>query len=1272
MYDISQSADKLAVYLHARSRATGRTFDQEVMIFTEKDVDLRDARPEDVGPEAAKLAAQRLFDVWKKEDERLSTVFNVTMRSLAVSIDDVRAFSDADTKNLTSQLDLDRLGVLVHAVDLASKTKDAGVRKALEHGGLRSAELPILRTIIIELISSVEGLNLGAYVKERDSKSRTKEPMALRVKDAMKDEIVDRDGTNVLLRDGTLVGKAFRSTKVKEFLQRYASVLRTSEDLKELLQAKAEIRRLGRELRREELDELINSYTQNPMFSHHNFRGNFSGSDGAKAAWFHAVAGNGRDDRRDWLVSTLESEVFPSWGDAWWNTPDDELRSKGRKLVDTYVTSLDSIGGHKDGLGSAIDEALRQAASVAMEEKIAAAANLRLVRGEVLRRLTELGKPATERRVNATLDIVIGEFRLGNIVSSYNLRDLFKEDIAEADRNESKLQAAKIAKTKAKVKEGSGRFRHEAIKAGKTARVKLQELWESLSDEAVRHLVSVLPNSDHGDASEFGKWISEDDGRMRTLLTKAGAQVVSQQWHADFRGDILLHAVRLKMDEYVKWDDLDRHNVVELTPVVPASHVKDAISLLAGLNPDGYNYRYDAYRKAKKDTDKDATRARIDELLSRLDVNTDDTVLDVGFLKVLCEVSKTGHSRLLWKHLRRWGFDAAGKDESDYRNLYMSTAALIGAPDAEMPKLKTRDSVAFAPQLFARAFKKGAMAEAALHLKVVVDGFSTGENRDNPGFTAWAVNSCAGINGYGMDEGISITKLMNNEEVSTAPELAGILLDAAERLEVHPPCGFSTLKKIFVIVGTTIERQDELINLFFGSTSDELMSFRIEHDRLDPAMIAADLSAKLNGARKSTSSYGWRSSRYSAYGPSEARLSDMHLAHFDIIVRANSEFATTANISRLSNDVVKGLSDEVLTICYRKVGSVFSETIHAAHQDNLKAFLKVFRFREDFSTRVIMEAEKITPKQAVICAESLNEAAVKKCGVRLLACVKGNRDDIDEISKHLDQDELGDEEIRQIKSTPQAMADRVLAGDRNLSQGDWRRLFRDKSALSHLFEDAAVARNAKLVKQLIVLAESFNLAIDEAVKAAYHLAFGSLLNDEEGTAVLRVLLDEAGGLEAVDFSSVAAWGIDRYYSRFGAGSVSLSGDNFDPGDYLVKFGRFLGLCDSLGGETADLKKEMMIGLLRRCWTTYEGGEIEPAASDVARMFMEKYGMESVASDYFMEEAAELRDREGRRSGSGDHDHAIGSLTAAVKVMGLPKSTIPESPKAPEADRSETA
>ena len=1118
MWEIRKNADKGAIYASVVSSLTGRAASFFEIIVSQKEADEDELDPALVGMGAAEMRLDREVERFCQEDRRLSDVFNVVMRKIAVTLEDLRAFSDADTQNLATQLDLRRLEVHARAVGLPEKTKDKSVKAAFRGSLTADVSLPALKAIIIELIAADPGFSLDRYLGDVDSNGKRRQATSYRVKDGMEGEIVDRDGANVLLRDGTMIGNPIRSQKVVDFLKKDAEVLRTSEDIKTILATYARIERIGGALDGAIRDELLGQWRLNPIMD--------KGPTGE--AYKHAIQRLSGDSRTAALRGDLTNLISYSGygGDkAFWEEDEAEWTSRINNYANEYIRALDDVGGHRDHGGQDLEPELRAEVSNLLANLREEAEFCRNIRQKVLARLAAEGKPPTERRVNKVLwEEYHNANRDGWVVSYWGLKSIFDEDIREAEKA---IKAAEEERKNKRLKKapdgGKGvNVRHTAIRSPETALGKLQDYWTSLPEEAFRHLF-LLAQSSRDTAKALGEFISVsgmgEGGRLDDTFTIIGTRLLEGAWQNEFKGKILAKAYLTGREDLTRWDDLEIYSVVSIGRAVPETHNGDAILIICNeLN------RGRTYRSVQIPVNEDILVDLIDYYLGRVE----DPVgggLAPEPLKSLLEAAHTPAGEVIWKHLRSWGpgkasarnngGDENGADSNIYQNLYLSMAAKFGKDDDQKVFTPGADPVGNTLG-FALNYGKGNKEVAATFLGHMLRGMKGGNRYygsslelDLGKINTQVVNDVfqeMGVRDIGKNGGwwssVSINQLMDSPTLTSDPLYARVLLEGAIEGGFENPCSSGSATAIIRTLGLPVERGEEIFAKFYGPASDELTAYRADNNILDIAKTVDEIIAKHKAGGRGDSYYG-RSREY--------YLSTNNLKFFDAVVRRNQGFAKLHNIERLPGDVVDTLSQETLIICSRIAKNIFENTTHAAHQHQLKNYLRIFAADEALSTEIIMGQPKITPKQAVICAKTLNGAAVKKCGVRLLALVKGNKEDIDAISPLLDPEQLGDEEVKLVSSTPAALAKRVGEGDRSLSTAEWKKLLRSVDALTGLLGDLASAGNVKLIYQLWALAESFDISIGEAGYEAARRTYGKVLSTDEGEATFLALFGPGAG-----------------------------------------------------------------------------------------------------------------------------------------------------------------
>ena len=1216
MWDIRKNADKGAIYASVVSSLTGRAASFFEIIVSEKEADEEGLDPGVVGPAAAEMRLDKEVERYCQEDRRLSDVFNVVMRKIAVTLEDLRAFSDADTQNLATQLDLRRLEVHARAVGLPERTKDKSVKAAFRSSLTADVSLPALRAIIIELMAADPGFSLDRYLGDVDSNGKRRQATSYRVKDGMDGEVVDRDGANVLLRDGTMIGGPIRSQKVVDFLKKDAEILRTSEDIKTILATQARIERLGGALDGAQREELLGQWQLNPIIE--------KGPTGE--AYKHAIQKLSGDSRKARLRSDLTNLISYSGyaGDkSFWEEDEAEWTTRINNYANEYMRALDDVGGHRERGGGDLGPELRSEVSNLLANLREEAEFCRGIRQKVLAKLSAEGKPPTERRVNKVLWEEYHSAARGGWVGNYwGLKSIFDGDIREAEKAiKAAEEERKNKRLKKAADDGKGvNIRHTAIRSPETALAKLRDYWTGLPEEAFRHLF-LLAQGSPDTAKALGEFISAsgmgDGGRLDDAFRIIGTRLLEGSWSRQFRGKILAYAHHKGREDLTSWDDLEIYSVVSIGRAVPEAHNGEAIQLICAEFDRGQRYG-----SPQVPVDEDLLAQLLDYYLGRV-VDPGGGGIDPETLKSLLGASHTPAGEAIWKHLRGWGAgkasagsnggDEDGADSNIYQNLYLSMAAKYGGEGDQEVFTPGTDPVANTLG-FALNYGRGNSDLAATFLRHMLRCMrgSTRYARSATELDLGKINTKVvndvfekmGIQDIGtgwLSSSININKLMDSPALNSDPLYAGILLEGALEGGFESPCGTASARAIIMTLGLPVERGEEVFAKFYGPASDELTAYRADNNILDVAKTVDEIIGKQKSGDRAPSYYG-RSREY--------YLSTSNLRFFDALVRRNQGFAKLHNIERLPGDVVDTLSQETLIICSRIAKNIFENTTHAAHQHQLKNYLRIFAADEALSTEIIMGQPKITPKQAVICAKTLNGAAVKKCGVRLLALVKGNKEDIDAISPLLDPEQLGDEEVKLVSSTPAALAKRVGEGDRSLSTAEWKKLLRSVDALTGLLGDLASAGNVKLINQLWALAESFDIAVGEAGFDAARKTYREVLSTDDGEASFLALFGPVAGR----LREFANFLVENPY-RVLLNPSQVTGSN----PYDIDFHkRLIKIMEDAGieEEGARYQKHILDAAIRNCGTEGEGdGNLEGFVA-LVRAFG---GEESVRAAY--EEAA---------------------------------------------------
>lgn len=1178
---LSRSVDESRVFGSFVSPLTGRVFEGSEDVW----VDGAEGRPfdKDPGVDAAGKRLSARAAKWAETDARMAEIFNVSLRKVAVSIDDARAFSDADTKNLLSILHMGRLVTFARSVGIEAGTKDKKLAKFIrEHDGSAyiHSDFGLAKNMVVELLLAVPGLELGAFVAEK----KGEDAFSIKLKNGMGGEIVDRRGSSVLLSDGTLIGEPFVTKKVREFLVRYGRILASSGDFREIARAVEKINEIGDRLTSEEQDSLFSEHLKNSLFGFLAIEGRYEAKPATSKAVlagrkfaFESLKDQGvsPSDFVGMFVNIMNDSLYSRWredgdglGGTWWGDEEEaKIKSGASAFADFFLAGVEDLS---PSLAAFVATEIRSAAAAQAAERATAAAALGAMRGVVLGKLAEAGKPATERRVSKLVDEYVNEFRIAGLIYGRTLMGYFKDDVQAAENEEKKK--ADVANEKTKARATSGKFRHAAVKNGETAFIKLRELWESLSDEAVVYLFGVAAE---GDCShrEFSEWILGDEARTKKIMKLVDSPSVWK--HLPAKSRVLTIAVSEGPGSLVEWDWLDQQNVAGLVTELPPEKIDAAFKLLTKNMRGGY-------------TSQESSSAA-DALLSRLGRGDGVEVISKNLEDLKDVLVSRGEdaviNQVLWKHVRRWG--AAG-DNKGYMSVYL-TAALLNGAEGEIAGLLEKAGDDFLPLKLASSIKGGRAVEAVRIVKGLMAKADVPRKKgkkeddedddDNDVGNPWAredrLNKLGGFlvqasgdygdklqvrflskmvndNQYNYKDGVSVDDLFGVDVVALDPDGAAALLEFASGRGVTKPCSVERLKLVFKAAGTAKKDQIELVGKFFGEGRKEWVDFVHEVGGLKREEIVAAIAEAMEFKSKDRNSY---------YEGIEFRLENNMMTYFNDLVAKNSIYLNVSNIRRLSAAATESLSDVVLAAALVRARGLLSETSGGSRGriSSVEDFLSVFRYSEEYSTRVLVESGSFTPKQAVAAAKVLHPGAVRKCSAKIFEAVRGKKEDMEAVLPFVDLGELDEAQAKLLRSLPSHVAVRIMEGDMDVSDAEWKKFFADAEAVAKVLLWASLDGKTKLLKQMRALADTYEADVASAYQIALQRVAKKFLSpgiDLEPLATLaklggadedltldvlkNIMFEEVDYVDPDDLS-----GFETFASRLRAMATALGVDGVD-------------------------------------------------------------------------------------------------------------------------------
>ena len=1102
----------------------------------------------EIGAEAAKRRARKALDKFKESDAAILRVFDVKLKGLAVELEDMRGFSDSDTQNLMEQLDDAKMTALCLASGAFDKTKDKDISKVLETGFNGGANYQAVKKFLIAFTEAFPTLNLAMFIDQSES-DRTGHKKArlttYKLKDEASDLLVDAKGADAVLTDGTIVGNGLRSQKVWAFLKKQGTILETSQDMAILLKSRRIVEKLKHLYpERKDIPGIEGAYLRNPLLRGASYNKSRDAINGAVTqAYTDELARDTTDARKEILAGLLGSCVFeePYNSDPFWEKTDAELLKSARAIVKAYTTALEPFGGHTYA-GKVITEALEAEGERLAKLGVEVSKVMRGMKEEVLGALKAEGKPATERRVNAKVDEWFMESMPDNswLTSQWSLRRLFSDDIAKAEAEEKGVQAVKDA---ARAEKATKRTKPAKVSVGRiksagTAAQTLVKRYADLSPEDWATLMEVAMGEDANRSYKaegvartiLAAGIFADEG-FRRLCAERSGDILLKNFHklnsmvlAKARLEIEMHALGNFPDD--GWETLSPYTAITLRDKVPEAYLPAALREISELRAQDDDKQVAMFGTSTSD----ALMRLIERLPAGAIVGEDAGAVLNAFRRLL----EAGRGEFAVKHLERLGAKESGHDAIE---MLMVAASLAGEDPAKYVDTKPLDGRKDSALLFAHYFSVGNHQEAARWLTLLLRSGKVDDDREDnyvdrrlkdfsrspssllahdlirrrqdddddkidEDTKKGADGSRSRVTSLQSYCDFEMSRVLGNMEIVSNDAYAPILLKFLRETVGHSAAWTKTESNFhhyqrssesgkkpqrLLVVESLLKAAGEdksswgktVEGLFGPSSSESLFFFASEGGELNEDAIVKDLLSKAQ-AKSSTVYY--------YYGNSQYNLQEDHLKFFEKLVKADRAFANEHNLGMIGarEHIRKSLSEDTVYSCASAaVSAIQSGRSYSSALRSAGRILEFFKDSKEASSKIILSVDNLTPKIAVALASHLHPAAVAACASRLFAVAKKSKETLDDIRQYLPAESLDDADAKRLASTPMALAERVLSGDKSLSEAEWGKVFSDASSRTALVGGALDNEDVKLIKQMNALATTYDMPLEDEVKSGF-------------------------------------------------------------------------------------------------------------------------------------------------------------------------------------------
>lgn len=1050
-------------------------------------------------------------DAWVRTDELLTEAFEVEVRKIVLSQDDLAAFSDADVKNLFSQINWQKVKNVAEALELKIPDGVTGGHP-YEH---EIKDYGAFKKILMELMGRISGFDLGSVAASGD--------ISLRLRPGAGSNVVDRKGDNVLFGDGSHVGDPFKSAKIKNFIDMNLRTLRSSSDLKTIVRTKKLLETVTRMFYSELSREVRRAILDNPSL------------DKASAELLAETLGN-EDDRKNFIrrhvngavlsIFGMNKEGFTTLASFFDPSYVKDLKNKAISLIsdlkDTGVMDdldsdpivgilfkfLDSL----PGVGEGFQEVIKFVAS------------------DIRRRLEEgeLGGPIQMEVINlcrnelydgdGPIKPFLQKFEFVSGLASYDINhrllNLLTREVTELLSDEIKKEKEDKERKDSEIKEGvaaggdpgeSATARKKrgppkrtvlaSIKSPKTALSKLTGMtWsEDMDGELAIGLIKLLDDPAWRKFRDFIKEIPDGTRITLSVVRRCDPGILPKTRDlvsvssASMRLGYLLfeESVLSGAEGEISWTYMLRENLKNVYKLVPMEEVPNLVDKFSQLPRADQSPEIFGFLLAKVldgglfNNDKRFYLAKIYNTING----------NVGLL---------GELRPFLNHL----MDETGLDQFsvDLKNgLVANSLAAFGPWNDRslinaLPENYTETKFLFAVKAgdFEYAAEILRMAPPSGKSEKIFGGVRGGD---------WmGTRFLEGL--FNSNGSPSFSEIAAYKPLASNKSFARVLIDkVAENPKINIKS--DVMREILKAAELKDDTRLAFVATYYGKSSAEYFEHSSSVGKWDEEAAYRELLTK-----------------------KDSTLDKNQLKFFDIIVHERIEYVSADNLLRMPIDAALSLSENTLILCARRLKSWFEWKFQGGYQSDLKYYdlFRIFK-NSEAASEIVIATYNIVTYQVKHLVKHLNPDAVKKSIGRLLSIIEKTDAEVYALSKIVEINKLGadDDFYGKIKSKPTFIAARIMSGDSDISEKEWARLFASypaKTAVKTLAYHCLENGKLRLAKQIMALGQSFGVNVVHAFaeNIAYKISLKEILNIAQNDDRAETYLDVLGKMEELKIS----------------------------------------------------------------------------------------------------------------------------------------------------------
>lgn len=1042
---------------YAVSEETGRVFSVEFVAEDEES----EAR--------LRGRVERAYEQFLDIDKKITETFNVTVKKVLVSLDDISHMTEVEMSRLLSE------GVLCKKA-LSEAARAHGFTDDFEGG-----EVELYRKKLESLLKKNPSFMLGALSKKSKTVSRLKSHLD-------PSDFVDRKGYNGVLKDGTIIGEPVMTKKIESFLKALSDRLETAKDYSEARLIKDKLLAFCGIAGPDVIETLSQKIRNNPVVE----EGRYS-SDPKKIALSDQMQEFSLERRQATIASLVDAKEVDE-------LIEEDVVGEFKSLAFDYVNALNDQGGHICN-GASLDADLMEYANECVKEINKAQEGAKEFKPAVIGMLERENKPLTERR----LQVAAQKYLKDTGLSSNRFFYFWRGQASQVFKEQIRLDAEKQLAKKAQKKRVS--FSAKRIKKPETARDELLARKDLNKDD--RTLLVQCAATDPKVLRSLIKSaaVAEDSELLQLILFKAGAAVKrltkeeKNRWSQKDDSYIIECFIAAGIADVGPWHLISSVNVVKIADHAPAAQIMPVIDTLL-----------------RTDCDEDIG------VLERALEKIGD--LDKEQQKSLAEDMQRYLSRVSFKPLRIFQNFAATKTEAFDRINELSAAGddgLVKLTTDQLQKALLRPDLSL--YYFGVFDRQANVKAAARFLRAAVKGAPSARVESH--LDACSSNFSGDISCW--KEVLSDQYIVSVPEYAAVliPSMIehGVQAEGSWRSDV-----IDLLTALFSAGSVGDKQAAGIVGEIYGKGSETFRVFARKAGSLDPEEIVKDILA---GAKEEAKNLATEYANASSWNkrPDVFRrrherlyvLEPHNISLFDKLCLNDPRFANLANITKLSPEDTQAYEAKVMQLVADRAADILEAFRHHAHYPKVTRYFSLFVGHPELAVDAVLSSE-ITPKQAIAVARGLSESCRSQLQDRFLALVDKNHEAREEMRELFGLGaDLRDQSRK--NQNPAGLARRVVEGDKNLTESEWQRLFDDDKAAARV----CLGLDEKDLSKICDFAQTFGVDLTRIIRRLVeHLVYNGA--SRNNTAGLSHYLARLKALLSV-LSEKSEHGIDGLFGR---------------------------------------------------------------------------------------------------------------------------------------------